>query len=169
MPASTASPRLPTSSWASQSRSRHVQPHRNEGARQWQSKPTTGSSTSTRSLRGQRWRAKPSGTAMETHLMMAASVRRHTRMTPMCQSLQASLGCGNPLVVADLRPGEAVLDLGSGGGLDVLLSARRGPDRHRLRPRRKQRHAGTCSRQRRQGAHQQRSIPSGSHREHPAA
>jgi len=38
---------------------------------------------------------------------------------------RASLGCGNPLAVADLRPGETVLDLGSGGGLDVLLSARR--------------------------------------------
>ncbi|HEY2078313.1 MAG TPA: methyltransferase domain-containing protein [Streptosporangiaceae bacterium] len=37
----------------------------------------------------------------------------------------ASLGCGNPLTVADLRSGETVLDLGSGGGLDVLLSARR--------------------------------------------
>ena len=40
-------------------------------------------------------------------------------------ALKASLGCGNPLVVADLHPGEVVLDLGSGGGLDVLLSARR--------------------------------------------
>jgi SAM-dependent methyltransferase len=40
-------------------------------------------------------------------------------------ALRASLGCGNPLAVADLRPGETVLDLGSGGGLDVLLSARR--------------------------------------------
>jgi arsenite methyltransferase len=36
-----------------------------------------------------------------------------------------SLGCGNPLRVADLRPGETVLDLGSGAGLDLLLSARR--------------------------------------------
>ena len=44
-------------------------------------------------------------------------------------ALRASLGCGNPLAVADLQPGEMVLDLGSGGGLDVLLSARRvGPD-----------------------------------------
>jgi SAM-dependent methyltransferase len=44
-------------------------------------------------------------------------------------SLRASLGCGNPLAVADLNPGETVLDLGSGGGLDVLLSAHRvGPD-----------------------------------------
>ena len=42
---------------------------------------------------------------------------------------QASLGCGNPLAVADLGAGETVLDLGSGGGIDVLLSARRvGPD-----------------------------------------
>ncbi len=41
------------------------------------------------------------------------------------QALAASLGCGNPTAVADLRPGERVLDLGSGGGIDVLLSARR--------------------------------------------
>lgn len=41
----------------------------------------------------------------------------------------ASLGCGNPLMVAELHQGETVLDLGSGGGIDVLLSARRvGPD-----------------------------------------
>ncbi len=37
----------------------------------------------------------------------------------------ASLGCGNPTAVAELNPGETVLDLGSGGGIDVLLSARR--------------------------------------------
>lgn len=37
----------------------------------------------------------------------------------------ASLGCGNPTAVAELRPGEKVLDLGSGGGIDVILSARR--------------------------------------------
>jgi arsenite methyltransferase len=37
----------------------------------------------------------------------------------------ASLGCGNPTMLADLKPGETVLDLGSGGGIDVLLSARR--------------------------------------------
>ncbi|MEU7690757.1 arsenite methyltransferase [Microbispora hainanensis] len=40
-------------------------------------------------------------------------------------ALRASLGCGNPVAVADLQPGETVLDLGSGGGIDVLLSARR--------------------------------------------
>jgi SAM-dependent methyltransferase len=44
-------------------------------------------------------------------------------------AVRASLGCGNPVAVADLRPGETVLDLGSGGGIDVLLSGRRvGPE-----------------------------------------
>lgn len=38
---------------------------------------------------------------------------------------RASLGCGNPVEVADLQPGDTVLDLGSGGGIDVLLSSRR--------------------------------------------
>ena len=41
------------------------------------------------------------------------------------QAVAASLGCGNPLMVAELKAGERVLDLGSGGGIDVLLSARR--------------------------------------------
>ena len=40
-------------------------------------------------------------------------------------AVRASLGCGNPVAVAELHPGEIVLDLGSGGGIDVLLSARR--------------------------------------------
>ena len=40
-------------------------------------------------------------------------------------AVQASLGCGNPVAIAELRNGETVLDLGSGGGIDVLLSARR--------------------------------------------
>jgi arsenite methyltransferase len=40
-------------------------------------------------------------------------------------AVNASLGCGNPTALADLKPGEVVLDLGSGGGIDVLLSARR--------------------------------------------
>jgi L-amino acid N-acyltransferase YncA/2-polyprenyl-3-methyl-5-hydroxy-6-metoxy-1,4-benzoquinol methylase len=40
-------------------------------------------------------------------------------------AVRASLGCGKPVAVAELRPGETVLDLGSGGGIDVLLSARR--------------------------------------------
>jgi len=44
---------------------------------------------------------------------------------PSATALAASLGCGNPTALAELRPGQDVLDLGSGGGLDVLLSARR--------------------------------------------
>ncbi len=40
-------------------------------------------------------------------------------------AIEASLGCGNPTALAELKPGETVLDLGSGGGIDVLLSARR--------------------------------------------
>ena len=40
-------------------------------------------------------------------------------------AMLASLGCGNPTALADLQQGEVVLDLGSGGGIDVLLSARR--------------------------------------------
>jgi ubiquinone/menaquinone biosynthesis C-methylase UbiE len=45
------------------------------------------------------------------------------------QALHASLGCGNPTALAKLNPGEVVLDLGSGGGIDVLLSAKRvGPE-----------------------------------------
>ena len=47
------------------------------------------------------------------------------------EAVLASLGCGNPTAVAELREGETVLDLGSGGGIDVLLSARRvGPTGH---------------------------------------
>jgi arsenite methyltransferase len=41
------------------------------------------------------------------------------------EAVNASLGCGNPTALAELKPGETVLDLGSGGGIDVLLSARR--------------------------------------------
>ena len=46
-------------------------------------------------------------------------------------AVRASLGCGNPVALAELREGDVVLDLGSGGGIDVLLSARRvGPSGH---------------------------------------
>lgn len=47
-----------------------------------------------------------------------------TRTLPQT-ALQASLGCGNPVALAELKEGEVVLDLGSGGGIDVLLSAKR--------------------------------------------
>jgi arsenite methyltransferase len=47
------------------------------------------------------------------------------KSTLPAEAVAASLGCGNPTALAELRPGETVLDLGSGGGIDVLLSARR--------------------------------------------
>jgi arsenite methyltransferase len=50
--------------------------------------------------------------------------REQTRGLP-AEAVLASLGCGNPTALATLNPGEVVLDLGSGGGIDVLLSARR--------------------------------------------
>ena len=51
------------------------------------------------------------------------------------EAVRASLGCGNPTALAQLNPGETVLDLGSGGGIDVLLSAKRGwPYGQGLRP-----------------------------------
>ena len=54
----------------------------------------------------------------------------------------ASLGCGNPIAVAEIHEGETVLDLGSGGGIDVLLSSRRvGPSRDCLRARHDRRDA----------------------------
>lgn len=53
-------------------------------------------------------------------LYSEGELRTHAEMPPIL-----SLGCGNPTALAELRPGEVVLDLGSGGGLDVLLSARR--------------------------------------------
>src|SRR5438445_147451 len=49
----------------------------------------------------------------------------HEREALPAEAVNASLGCGNPTALIDLRPGETVLDLGSGGGIDVLLSARR--------------------------------------------
>jgi ubiquinone/menaquinone biosynthesis C-methylase UbiE len=48
-----------------------------------------------------------------------------TRAELPADAVAASLGCGNPTAVAELRAGETVLDLGSGGGIDVILSARR--------------------------------------------
>jgi len=50
--------------------------------------------------------------------------RGETAVLPQ-EAVAASLGCGNPTALAELKPGEVVLDLGSGGGIDVLLSARR--------------------------------------------
>jgi arsenite methyltransferase len=63
----------------------------------------------------------PNGTAAFGELLYSGADRSDLPGA----AVLASLGCGNPTAVADLRPGEVVLDLGSGGGIDVLLSARR--------------------------------------------
>jgi len=53
------------------------------------------------------------------------SLRRYAIGQIPPEAVLASLGCGNSTALAQLKPGETVLDLGSGGGIDVLLSARR--------------------------------------------
>ena len=63
----------------------------------------------------------PDGTSVFGEILYADSDRAGLPEA----AILASLGCGNPTAVADLRPGERVLDLGSGGGIDVILSARR--------------------------------------------
>src|SRR3954466_6375376 len=64
------------------------------------------------------------GTATADPITGELYTRDEAAIIPL-QALQASLGCGNPTALAELTPGETVLDLGSGGGIDVLLSARR--------------------------------------------
>jgi arsenite methyltransferase len=63
----------------------------------------------------------PSGEAVFGEILYTATDRAELPEA----AILASLGCGNPTAVAELRPGERVLDLGSGGGIDVILSARR--------------------------------------------
>src|SRR5207247_7437242 len=58
--------------------------------------------------------------AISSHLYTTDEIRDLPQ-----EAVVASLGCGNPVAIAELREGETVLDLGSGGGIDVLLSARR--------------------------------------------
>lgn len=69
---------------------------------------------------GPEWGAKGVGDAVSSDLYSNAELGE----LPLAAAL-ASLGCGNPTALAALKPGEKVLDLGSGGGIDVLLSARR--------------------------------------------
>jgi ubiquinone/menaquinone biosynthesis C-methylase UbiE len=61
-----------------------------------------------------------SGNAISSRLYTTDEIRELPQ-----EAVVASLGCGNPVAVAELKEGETVLDLGSGGGIDVLLSARR--------------------------------------------
>lgn len=67
----------------------------------------------------------PSGSvALEVDMVRGAYSEAERGGLPLLAA-EASLGCGNPVALATLSPGEVVLDLGSGGGIDVLLSARR--------------------------------------------
>src|SRR5215212_10489340 len=63
-------------------------------------------------------------TALEVDMACGSYSEAERRELPQLAA-DASLGCGNPVALATLSPGEVVLDLGSGGGIDVLLSARR--------------------------------------------
>jgi acetamidase/formamidase len=80
------------------------------------------------------------------------------------------LGCGNPTALAQLHEGETVLDLGSGGGIDVSsLGKARRADGEGLWPRHDRRHARTGEREQASRRRDQRRIPQGRDREHPAS
>jgi arsenite methyltransferase len=63
--------------------------------------------------------------ASATELITSKLYRDSEAAQVPAEALAASLGCGNPTALAELKPGETVLDLGSGGGIDVILTARR--------------------------------------------
>ena len=65
------------------------------------------------------------GTPVDESVAAAALYTADEQAELPTEAVLASLGCGNPTAVAELHPGERVLDLGSGGGIDVLLSAKR--------------------------------------------
>ncbi|MGH7297286.1 MAG: arsenite methyltransferase, partial [Polyangiaceae bacterium] len=69
--------------------------------------------------------AKASPLGLDTDPITRDLYSQDDRSSLPAEALLASFGCGNPTALAELRPGEVVLDLGSGGGIDVLLSARR--------------------------------------------
>ena len=99
--------------------------------------------------------------AMEPGSASSCTTPPTERHSPMRPSWPAS-GCGNPIAVAELREGETVLDLGSGGGIDVLLSAQRvGPTGSRVRPRHDRRDARARPAQRRRGRRDERRVPQG--------
>ena len=85
-------------------------------------------------------------------------------------AMLASLGCGNPTAVAELHQGETVLDLGSGGGIDVLLSAKRvGPSGKAYGLDMTEEMLALARAQRRRGRRHQRGLSQGPHRSHPPA
>jgi hypothetical protein len=78
------------------------------------------------------------------------------------QAVLASLGCGNPTALIELRAGETVLDLGSGGGIDVLLSAQRVGPTGKV-------YAGPGARKSAAGGRLKRRVSEGRNRAHPPA
>ena len=84
-------------------------------------------------------------------------------------AMRASLGCGNPTALAELKAGEVVLDLGSGGGIDVLLSARRVGPTEGVRARHHGRDAGARGNEQARERADQRGVPEGRDRGDPAA
>jgi arsenite methyltransferase len=66
----------------------------------------------------------PSGIAQTARISNELYATDETAGIP-AEAIDASLGCGNPTLLVQLKPGEKVLDLGSGGGIDVFLAARR--------------------------------------------
>ncbi len=104
----------------------------------------------------------------QADLFGAASTATSATTLPE-DALIASLGCGVPTAIADLSAGDVVLDLGSGAGIDVLLSARRvGPTGTAYRPRHDRRDARARPRQPDQGRHRERPLAQGLHRSDPA-
>ena len=86
------------------------------------------------------------------------------------EALLASLGCGNPTALAQLNPGETVLDLGSGGGIDVLLSARRvGPTGKAYGLDMTDEMLALANENKRKVGHRERRVSEGRDREHPPA
>ena len=69
--------------------------------------------------------ASPEGSCCTDNSNFGATLYKDLEEKLPDTALLASLGCGNPTAVAEMSPGETVLDLGAGGGIDVLLSARR--------------------------------------------
>ena len=108
--------------------------------------------------------ASSCGTGAEDPITSNLYGEAETAMLPS-EALLASLGCGNPSALAELREGEVVLDLGSGGGLDVLLSARRvGRDWKGIRTGHDRRDARRSRGKTREGRADQRGVPEGRHR-----
>jgi len=90
---------------------------------------TSGAYTEARALEAEAGCCRPTGSCGETPtadgVAFGSVLYQRETTGEAAAALRASLGCGVPTAVADLRPGEMVLDLGSGAGADVLISARR--------------------------------------------